>query len=337
MITASQEVQTHSASIAQFEIIRNALRTPKSEQKNYERFLVDSINGFFDWYLSYSEAARNGRVYSKKKLSEILTQDRIDNVKDVKEFLLKNFLISEDYIKYLRAEITEVNVATYIDKLHQLANDLVWLISEYNQYQLKSIKSIWPGRRKPDSAVAPDFHISALNLFHVESQQEAGDHYIGDTTPAVVNHIWRLFESYAQKVLGYTDVLDQHGNSIDEITQVSWDFIATEVRGTNPRISLPFEALTMRNIATWANGYTHTTYQHNGYIQFWVLREIYFLFGWTNTKEIRDHNKYLPTNIKISDYNGFKSDFEAYLTARIPGSIIKWDEIKNVGALIISL
>jgi hypothetical protein len=137
--------------------------------------------------------------------------------------------------------------------------------------------------------------------------------------------------------MGYLDITDKDGNTPREFTQVSWDYISEQVKRPNPRISFPlFDLQTYLHINTWAGRFVDTTYLYNSYIQFWALKLIHMLFANGSLAERQTHKKFLLADIKISDYNAFKLDFEHYLSARMPEVKVKWDHIKNVGPLITS-
>jgi hypothetical protein len=85
----------------------------------------------------------------------------------------------------------------------------------------------------------------------------------------------------------------------------------------------------------------HSTYLYSSYVQFFALKTIGVLFA-SKTKGIkiytgRSLRKFDCADIKITDYNSLKTDFENTLTSRMPGIVIDWMNVDKVGAYIISL
>jgi len=76
------------------------------------------------------------------------------------------------------------------------------------------------------------------------------------------------------------------------------------------------------------------------HIQFFVLKTIGLLFA-SKTKGIKIYTgktirKFDCADIKITNYNSLKTDFENYLTSRMPDISVEWMETKKVGAYIIN-
>lgn len=95
-----------------------------------------------------------------------------------------------------------------------------------------------------------------------------------------------------------------------------------------------------RSINNWSNSFVHTTYIYSSYIQFYALKTINVLFS-SKSKSIKIYTgknirKFDCADIKITNYNSLKTDFENSLKSRMPDIVVDWMKTEKVGAYIIS-
>ena len=152
--------------------------------------------------------------------------------------------------------------------------------------------------------------------------------------------IRQLLEVFGKNLLGYYSISDKNGVEVKKFTHVAWDFIHNENKKKTSRIKCPFDTQMILFISKWANDFVHTTYLYSSYIQFFVLKVIKVLF--TPAREgveiysgkiTRSFNY---AEIKITNYNSLKMDFEKMLRDRTPDIVVDWKNIENVGAYIIN-
>lgn len=327
--------------IMELAVFKYALFESKKDSGYDQSILFKKANAFFDWYINYSDTARKGKAYSQKQIAEIIFKDALKSEAEMKEFLLKSFLISSDYVKHLKSSITESNIKRYDHTLGNLITDLEWLISQYEVHIKKTVPSVKIESWRRKNLSPTDIYGAAKQMFFIEELENLDQLYLRDLKPVVMFQIRQLLEIYGKNILGIVDITNKDGMPVKKFTQVSWEFIAEEVKRPNPRISFPFDIQTILNINSWANSFVHTTYLYNDYIQFYALNAIKVLFMSTEkaikTYDGQNQKKFLLADIKIRDYNALKVDFELFLTSRMSDVRVEWDHMKNVGAHITSL
>jgi hypothetical protein len=166
--------------------------------------------------------------------------------------------------------------------------------------------------------------------------------YLRDLKPAVMFHIRQLLEVFGRNLIGYYSIDDKNGNPIKKFTQVAWEFLKEEIKRPTPRIEFPFNLHMILAINNWANSFVHTTHLYNSYIQFYALKTIRVIFSSPSQNGIRIHKgtvikKNNCADIKITNYNLLKTDFDTYLKSKMPNISIEWMDIDDVGAYVISL
>ncbi len=215
-----------------------------------------------------------------------------------------------------------------------------WLIAHFEvQYKKSTTKlSLNSGRRRNLSPT--DIYSAARTLFYIEELTKIEDLYLRDLKPNVMFQIRQLLEVFGRELIGYYSIVDKDDNPVKKFTQIAWDFIKDEVKKPNPRITFPFDVHIILQINKWSNSFVHSTYLYSSYIQFFVLKTIGLLFSSTTNgiqiytgKKIR---KFDCADIKITNYNSLKTDFENYLKSRMPDIKVEWMETNEVGAYIIN-
>jgi hypothetical protein len=316
-----------------------AYNSNRVDETTKVKFYTD-LNEFFNWYISYCDHILKGKKYDDKIVAEFVFRDTIATEREWKDFLLKSIYISKEYIEYLSSKITKENIGKYRHTITDLKIDLEELIVGFEVGYKKTIDeaSLTSGRRK--DLTPSDLFSAARELFFIE-EADVQDLYLRDLKPVVMFQIRQLLEVYGRNIIGYHSIVDTSGNPIKKFTQIAWDFIKEETKKNNSRIQLPFNLHTILEINTWANSFVHSTFLYSSYIQFFALKAIGVLFR-SNTSGIKIYNgKTLShtfvADIKITEYNSLKVDFENYLKSKIPNLVVEWLDITKVGAYVISV
>lgn len=323
--------------IAHFEFIKN--------QKSYYRkkvYLTKSLK-LIDWHCTYCESKLNGKTYKVKGIAEIVLRPYHKAGNDYKEFLKKNIFLLAEYGKHLCDVISIKNIAKYETAITEFAIDAEQLMAEFEVNHEQSIASITLTSGRNKLLNPRDIYMTAKTIFHIEQLKSVEDLYLRDLKPVVMFQIRQLLEVYGKRILGFYTITDINDNPIKKFTHISWEFLKYELKNEKPRVSFPFDFHTMTIILKWSNNFVHTTYLYSSHIQFFVLNTISQLFKPANKSvEIYNGSRYRSygyADIRISNYDSLKSDFEAYLRKKSKNNNLKvnWMSENQVGAYIISL
>ena len=342
MIKYIADIDSNILDISELKQLRtdqNSFTLNKADTSLRKKYFESTV-AFFDWYIDYVSKFLKSKTYSDKQISECVFRKTYKSESEWKEYLLKSVYISKLYVEYLRTKILETNIHTYHHTIISLEIDLEWLIASFEvQYKKKADNiSLNSGRRKNLSPT--DIYSAARTLFYIEEFDNIEDLYLRDLKPVVMFQIRQLLEIFGKNLIGYISINDKDGNAIKKFTQIAWDFICEEVKKPNTRIQFPFDVHMILSINSWSNSFVHTTYIYSSYIQFYALKIIGVLFS-SKTKGIKIYNgrtvsKFDIADIKITNYNSLKTDFETMLRSRMEDIEVEWLETEKVGAYIIS-
>jgi hypothetical protein len=342
MIKYVKQIDNYILDIPELKQLRNDENSFSKNKTNIaiKKQYNQSTIAFFDWYINYCSSILNGRTYVDKQICECIFRSSFKSENQWKEYLLKSIYISKEYVEYLKTKITAINIHKYDHTITTLEIDLEWLIASFEvQYKKTTSKiSLNSGRRK---IMSPrDIYSAAKTLFFIEEFDNIEDLYLRDLKPAVMFQIRQLLEVFSKNLIGYYTIVDKDGYTVKKFTQIAWDFIKEENKNPNPRIEFPFDIHMILLINTWAQSFVHTTYIFNSYIQFFAIKTIRVLF-YSKSKGIkiytgRIQSKFDISEIKITNYNSLKIDFENYLKGRMPDILVEWMEVDQIGAYIIS-
>lgn len=299
----------------------------------------NSVIIFFDWYISYCKNIINEKTYPDKQICECLFRPIFKTEGQFIEYLIKSIYVSKDYVEHLKTSINVNNIHIFEHTLSSLDVDLEELIGNIEVTYKHSVGSIElnSGRRKNLSL--RDIYSAARTLFFIEEFKGIEDLYLRDLKPFVMFQIRQLLEVFGKNIIGYYLIVDNEGNSIKKFTQVAWDFIKEEIKKPDSRIIFPFDPHMIMAINNWANNFVHTTYLYNSYIQYFALKVIHVLFA-VKTEKIKIYNgkycKKFIADIKIINYNSLKLDFELYIRDKMSIAVVKWMNINEVDAYILS-
>ena len=342
MIKYSSDNNLNYLDITELNNLRNAQSKFLREKSNktFKKQYFDTTEKFLDWYINYCNEILKGKIYKDKQVSEYIFKEEFKNARQFNLSILIHLYTSKTYVDYIKSQITKNNIHKYSHELSHLEIDIEWLVATYEVNCKKSVTkiSLNSGRRR--NLTPTDIYSAANTLFYIEEFDNIEDLYLRDLKPIVMFQIRQLLEVFGKDLLGYISIQDKNGKNIKKFTQIAWEFIKVETSKNDSKISLPFELSIIIAINNWANNFVHTTFLHNSYIQFFALKAIKILFN-TDNKRIKIYNgnfvrKFLLGDIKISNYNLLKLDFENYLSDKMDNVTVKWMEIKNVGAYIIS-
>ncbi|MDE5421521.1 hypothetical protein L3073_04830 [Ancylomarina sp. DW003] len=341
MIQFEKQINNNVLDIPELKELRNQdwkFRTKKTYY--HKKKLLEKLNSFFDWYVSYCKSNLKGKTYSQKNISQLVLKLSFKNQQHWNEYLTKSLFLSLEYVKYLKNVVTIKNIGAFDHTLSSLEIDLEWLIASYEVDVKKTVKSISlnSGRRKNLSPT--DLFSAVRTLFRIEEFSKMEELYLRDLKPVVMFQIRQLLEVYGRELIGYYAINDKNGLPVKKFTQVSWEFIKEEVKSKKSRIKFPFDVQMIIDINRWTNNFVHTTYLHSSYIQYFVLKAIGVLFA-SKSKGIKIYtgkisNRFDIADIEITNYNSLKTDFEQYLNNKIPNTFVEWMPTNKVGAYIIS-
>lgn len=301
----------------------------------------NSLNAFFDWYISYSSTIIKGKTYQDKQICESIFRPAFKTERQWKEYLLMSVYIAKEYVKYLKSKIQKSNIISYEQTLTSLVVDLEELIANIEISYKKTVTKIKRTSWRRKNLSPTDIYSAARTLFYIEEYNSIQELYLRDLKPAVMFQIRQLLEIFGKNLIGYYSISDKDGNSVKKFTQVAWEFIKEEIKRPTPRIEFPFDVHMILKINSWSNSFVHSTYLYNSYLQYFALKTIGVLFT-SKTKGIKIYTghsliKFDCADIKITDYNYLKTDFENTLTSKMHGIVIDWMDVDQVGAYIISL
>lgn len=286
------------------------------------------------------------KQYQDKHIVQCIFKEKINNDSELNEYLIKSFYISLDYIKYLKNKINKENINSYKHTLSWLIIDIEQLIASIEIIRKKSTnnKTISLHAWRKTVLTPIEIYEASKRLFFIEENDKIVDLYLKDLKPVVMFQIRQVLEVFGRSLLGYYSIKDSSGNAIKKFTQISWKFINEELKKPNPNIELPFDLLTILAINSWSNNFVHSTLLYSSYIQYFALKTINCLFHSDNTEGIQIYNGYIVkkndcADIKITNYNTLKNDFEVYLRSENKSDNIfaDWMNVEDVGAYIISL
>lgn len=301
-----------------------------------------NCNDFFKWYNNYVISIVKKSEYSKVFICNAVFRNNIKTAKQVKDYIFANLYISNKYVEYIQKVINnEKNIKKYKSVIELLKIDLERIIVETEVHHKKSKPKLqlMSGSRK--SLLPIEMLSNAETLFYIEKYKKIEEIYSRDLRPLTIFQIRQLLEVYGKKLLGYYSIVNGNDMPIKQFSQISWDFIKKEVKEKKPKIKLPFDIDVITKINKWANTFVHTGYFCSNYMLHFVLECINDLFKQPSS-HIKIYNGKCPVNInygavEIIDYNVLKQNFEKYLKKKSSDANVKWLELKDVGAYIVSL
>lgn len=300
------------------------------------------LNAFFDWYIQYCSDILGNKPFTTEQVCQAVFREDINTKLHNREYIVKSLYISKEYVQHLKQKVAAANLFKYEHTLISLLIDLEFLIAHVEVNYKKAHDGISPTSWRRKILTPRDIYSSARTLFSAEEFNNIEDLYLADLKPVVMFQIRQLLEIYVKNLIGYYAIVDDKGEPIKKFTQVGWEFVKQEVKKSNSRIGLPFDIHSILAINNWSQGFVHSSFVHNSYIQFFALKAIGVLFK-PSQSPIQLYNgkrkqHYDFAEIKITKYNSLKADFEAYLRDKSKTNLkVKWIDVDYVGAYIISL
>lgn len=312
---------------------------PTDECNN--QVLFETSISFFKWYIYYANSIINGKTISDKSICDNIFRDSFKNERQWKSYLFSCVVISKGYVEYLLNVITLENVLRFKGVIRELEIDLEDLIARFEVQYKKVVDGAYLKTWRRKNLSTRDIYSAARSIFFIEEFEKVDEIYLRDLKPVMMFQIRQILEVFGRNVLGYFSITDSNNNPIKKFTQVAWEFIKIEAKKPNSKIIFPFDFEIIISINKWSNIFVHTTYIFESYIQFFALRTIGLLFQsknesikiytgeWSNRSDI--------TDIKITDYNLLKKEFEIFIESKHMGAVVNWMDAKHVGAYIINL
>jgi hypothetical protein len=162
-------------------------RKDKSEIVQRKKYF-NSLNVFFDWYISYCSAITKGKTYQDKQVCECIFRPCFKSERQWKEYLLKSIYISKQYVEHLKSKIQESNVHTYEHTLTSLETDLEELIANCELYYRKTVTKMVLNNWRRKNLSPTDIYSAARTLFFIEEFDNIEDLYLRDLKPVVMFH-----------------------------------------------------------------------------------------------------------------------------------------------------
>ncbi len=300
-----------------------------------------SLKVFFTWYLKYCKTIFNNKTYDDKLIAESIFRNHTKTEHQWKEYLHKSLYVSMLYVEVLQDKINERNIGAYKYTLLGLEIDLEWLIANFEIYYKNTIDKVYLQSRRSRLLSPRDILFAANSLFYIEDYEKVEEIYLRDLKPVVMFQIRQLLEIFGKNLIGYHSIEDKDGNQIKKFTQIAWKFLKEENKKKLPRITYSFDIIPILKINDWTNSFVHTTYIYSNYIQFFALKTLNILF-FSKTKGVktfegkRNYN-FNYSDIRITEYENLKLDFESFVKKEDKNAQINWLDKKDVGAYIISL
>lgn len=338
-----EDEDTYEIDILELKIVRKKIWDFKHQvAEDIQKIeVVESLQGFFDWYLNYCSQIIKEKTYSDKDICNYIFND-IKTEYQYREYLRRNIYISRDYILHLKDSINIDNIQRYQNTLSTLFIDLEELIIQFEIYSNKTIDSVKRTSWRKRILDPLEIYAATNTLFHIEEFDNIEDMWLGKLKPLVMFQIRQLLEMFGKQLIGFTNLMDKNNHPLKKFTQIAWDFIKEETKKEDSRIELPFDIDMILFINKWANSFVHTTFIDSSYIQFFVLNALEVLFQ-SQRNGIKVYTGQVSRNLTISDikiknYNALKKDFEAFLKEKNNDSpvIVDWLPTNEVGAYILS-
>jgi len=320
----------------------NRAITDFHDKKISENDYLETTKIFFSWYLNYCDTIVKGKEYDDEHIVPHIFRPKLTSPLHQREFLHKSIYISKGYVSHLLSVVTDITISRYKTTFSSLCIDLEWLITMYEVHIKKTVERVMPTSGRYPHLRPKDIFYSARSIFYIEECPDISDLYLRDIKPVVMFQIRQIIELYGKGMLGYTEINDSPGVPNKRVTQEAWKFIEKECKKATSRIHLPFSIHLILPVLDWSNSFVHTTFIYTSYIQHYAIQIVTRLFKiaekpiviYTGTKSLRTD----IAEIRITDYNSLKSDFETHLTDKLKKVVtVNWLAPDQVGAYILSL
>jgi len=337
-----KEENSHILNISELRKYRdlyNEYYTKNDALKLHDYYI--GVVDYLNWFLKYCETVFKNKTFNEEQISTHIFRTSFKTEHQYKEYLHKSLYVAKLYIEHLVSVITESNIRRYKHTLMSLDTDLEKLIANFEVIYRKSIPSISLTSGRRSNLTPTDIYSASRELFYIEECDNLEDIYLRDLKPVVMFQIRQLIELFGKDLIGYYAIVDSNGDEIKKFTQEAWKFIKVECKKTDSRIEFPFNINIILSINDWSNSFVHSTYIYSSYIQFYALKTLNLLFkpisNGIKTYDGKIHRHMDFTDIKITNYNALKADFEKHLRERISDINVEWKPENKVGAYIINL
>ena len=327
----------------------------KAYNDYYIKHLIDQGSILFDrtvalvnWFDQYAEDVFQGKTYSLQHLVGMLFDEReLKNDAEIADSFRYQMYAEREYLH----EFLQILKIGHLDCF----NNAFWDTFVYVEHIVWGVEYfIW---KSPIDKVIPrfngsgvlkvsDIHSSLRSLFYIESLQNINDIYLHDLKPNVVFQIRQLLEKMGKNIIGYSRIIDKHGNLVKKHTQVAWKFIDQRNRAKNTawKIEFPIDQSVILKVNNWANQFVHENLIYSNYMQMLAIRVVNELFR-APAKPVTTYDGNNHTwnpefgDIKIENYYLLKADFEKFLKEQDSRNtpIVQWLPLGKVGAYILSL
>lgn len=307
--------------------------------------LYNSFQIFIKEFNEYSSKILKNKIFTEKELSEYIFEISFKNPSKYKESIRRNLYACKLYLENLDKKITSKNIKKYFDLLTIFLIDFEFLTYEIENFYLETNnkQNVNSGRNYfKDPKVA--YEVSKT-LFFIDDVKKIDELDFYDVRPYSIFALRQSIEMYGKHMLGVISIFDENDNFSKRHLNAAWDFIKLETnKKEKSRIYLPFNIDIILKIQKWTNRFVHTTTDAPYYTIFNATKMLEALFK-SNEDGIlcydnKVHKKFNISDIRITDYNKLKEDFEKFINKNNEDNpnkfCVAWELIKKVDAYIIS-
>lgn len=322
-----------------------------SSQQKFSSFLT--FKAYFD---QLCNDVLKKTVFTDDQLAQHIFKQKWSDKQE--EMIFKKHLFSaKNTLERYSILVNEENFLKYNFAIRMLAFDLFGLV-QYGEIKYRNTTLNFDMGSRPDQNAREIFDV-AEGLLHIGAV-ETETAYLREVIPVSIFLLRQAIEVFGKRALGFYSITDKDGNRIRNLsTQVSWDFIKTEVDKPNSRIKLQAHVDTIRKVEEWTNRYVHT-----GIIPeiFLIENAIHFvrslIYPMNSVKDYKNTKRFYGTT-QIKEYTALKKDFESFvqpskrktqigriwnkvlvwltLRKRPKTVVVNWMDVDRVDATILSL
>lgn len=320
-------------------LIQNFRKITASEEG--KMVVCERFCAYLKWVEAYCKESLHGHTYSYMQLvPHLFDADRDwDNTKI--KYALFTIL---HYVKALREELLAEDADEYRELILTCVHDIEEIIIMNEVFVKESMKSLRPQHWASPMIDSWDIMQACIQQVFVEwnvKNHGLNYRYIRPNSVATIRF---LIERAGKDILGFKEIVDEHGAFQKQFTQVTWNYLLQASGSIKKSVHLNVELNVIAALNKWANGFVHDGIIQPIYLQFFAQRIMMELMkpatGRIMTINGEVNAKLTAPNIQIENYAALKADFEKYVqsTAGTSGKVytVKWLDVAEVKSYILS-
>ena len=306
--------------------------------------VFNALSHFIDWFIDYATIELAGKGITQLSAANKLFVREITNNRQKADYLTHSLYAALEYARDIKSSLNRINAANYYEVAMDILADYEILICEYEticNHRVPHVVSHWG---KSNVLHMREMIWAAGQVMFAETISSMKDFNYHDVRPIVSFQVRQIIEILGRNIIGYNKIT-KHSNGREALnmTQVAWKFLAElEKNGNLPHyITMPMPPTTIRKMNEWSNSFVHRVFIDTCYIRNFALHCINTLMALPQNDVLcyDGHRRRSLSygDIRISNYNAFKNEFDRYLNPRRHIYDIDWLPLDQVGAYIISL